>query len=280
MNSLIFSTLINEPEEINRILTEHTVDMDDLTSSLEVAIRRKYKEIENILKTELITRGEQELQNALKDAESDDDSDMMEILSECIDEKEKLAQKRKRALETIKYTQECEGEPCKKKQKIESSLSLIGEETVKDKETITFSSPSFPCEKYIKEELQELMQKSERVYEWSGPPAGCCSMHLGICPHAMLEKRVYKLPWSGVWIRESDLKHCLELGTTITVQSTKCSVGSYFGISTLHGQWGGFWKRGEDDFAIFVESGDSMPDDRELLYEIISIELSTHLPKD
>lgn len=275
MNSLIFSTLINDPEEISRILTECAVDMDDLTSSLEVALRRKYKEIENILKTELITRGEVELQNALKDAESDDDNDMMEILAECIEEKEKLVQKRKRAIEGISLTklmQECEGEPSKKRQKIESSLSLIGEEITKDKETITFSSPSFPCEKYIKEELNQLMQKSERVYEWSGPPAGCCSIHLGICPHAMLEKRVYKLPWSGIWIRESDLKLCLELGTTVTVQSKKCSVGSYFGISTLHGQWGGFWKRGEDDFAIFVESGDSVPDDRELLYEVISID--------
>jgi hypothetical protein len=267
-NSLIYSTLSNEPEEVNRIISEHNVDMDDLTSSLEIALRRKYKDIENILKTELVARDEIELQNALKDAESDDDNDMMEIISECIDEKERLMERRKRARERIEEIQP------KKRQKIETGepqISVLGEESIKDKEIITLISNE-RIEKYLKSELQQIVEKSDRVYIWSGPPAGCVSFHIGICPHAMLERRVIKLPWSGIWILEKDLKLIIEIGSEAIVQSRRCSVGSYFGMSTLHGQWGGFWRRGEGDMAIFVEDGNSLPDDRELLYDVISVE--------
>lgn len=290
-NSLIYSTISNDPEDISRIITEHNVDMDDIISSLEIALRRKYKDIEIILKTELIARSEIELQNALKDAESDDDNDMMEIISECIEEKEKLADRRKRARETMSKIAE---EGPKKRRKIEveePQISVLGEDS-KDKEIISFQAATQFCEeslfggscggkvfvksgqpeKYLKDELQQIIDKSDRVYVWSGPPAGCVSFHLGICPHAMLERRVVKLPWSGAWILEKDLRLIVEIGSNVVVQSRKCSVGSYFGVSTLHGQWGGFWRRGEGDTAIFVEDGNSIPDDRELLYDVISIE--------
>jgi hypothetical protein len=123
---------------------------------------------------------------------------------------------------------------------------------------------------YLKSELRDYLNSlysNDMVYEWLGPPSP-----FGIPGHPPIPDRtkpVYKLPWTGTWIKGKVLERILYEKGTIAIEliPTKMSIGSQYAVSALHGQWGGHWRKVGNN-AEYVESGDAKPDDRELVYDL------------
>lgn len=116
----------------------------------------------------------------------------------------------------------------------------------------------------------------ERPCVWIGPPAP--SIYTSPDGHVTrgakdLSQPVYKLAYSGIWIDKETMQQILESTDSIlTIQlykKEKVSIGTSFGISQLHGQWGGEWapvQRGHVIDAIKVPEENAEPDERFDLY--------------
>lgn len=116
----------------------------------------------------------------------------------------------------------------------------------------------------------------DRPCIWIGPPAPS----IYTSPDGQitrgekdLSQPVYKLAYSGIWIDKDTMQQILERTDSIlTIQlykKEKVSIGTSFGISQLHGQWGGEWapvQRGHVIDAIKVPEGNAEPDERFDLY--------------
>lgn len=116
----------------------------------------------------------------------------------------------------------------------------------------------------------------ERPCVWIGPPAPSIytSPDGQVTRGAKdLSQPVYKLAYSGIWIDKDTMQQILERTDSIlTIQlykKEKVSIGTSFGISQLHGQWGGEWapvQRGHVIDAIKVPEENAEPDERFDLY--------------
>lgn len=131
---------------------------------------------------------------------------------------------------------------------------------------------------YLRTDLEELFLKAEEVYIWKGPPSPYISLAVnGAITRGEPDKDnpVCKLAYSGIWIDKFAIDKALELRdkpiTTIQLyKSEKQSIGSAFGISALHGQWGGHWRPivGMDGrtYAEYVKKGNAELDERYNIY--------------
>lgn len=207
--------------------------------------------------------------------------------------RERIAQddeKRKIALEEYK-TREVKEELDPERRMVQTTCtdnsqnSLLGDELQDKDEIIVFylggekgeasssSKGEAPLrgECYLKSELRDYLDHldpDDIVYEWTGPPSP-----FGIPGHPPLPDRtkpVYKLPWSGAWIKGEVLEQALYGGGTVALElfSEKMSIGSQYAVGALHGQWGGHWRKVGNN-SEYVESGDAQPDDRELVYSLM-----------
>lgn len=129
---------------------------------------------------------------------------------------------------------------------------------------------------YLREELKELQEHAEEVYEFSGPPYGFTSPDDYKGPRGPdFDKPVIKLPWSGIWV-DGDLFEKAIIGpeNQFHLYKRKQSIGNRFEISGLHGQFGGHWRVSEDgDSAVYVRDGNAVPDERPYLYSYRSGEV-------
>lgn len=210
--------------------------------------------------------------------------------------REKMAQddeKRKIALEEYK-TKEVKEELDPERRMVQTTCtdnsqnSLLGDELQDKDEIVVFylggekGEASFRGEArgeaplrgecYLKSELRDYLDSldpNDIVYEWMGPPSP-----FGIPGHPPLPDRtkpVYKLPWSGTWIKGEVLEQALYGDGTIALElfPEKMSIGSQYAVGALHGQWGGHWRKVGNN-SEYVESGDAQPDDRELVYSLVN----------
>ena len=74
---------------------------------------------------------------------------------------------------------------------------------------------------YQYDELYDIFQKQNEVYEWNKGP--------------IYNKRVYKEPYSGIWLNENSWNNLQIFNTLYAKPINKVKIGSYFGISHLHG---------------------------------------------
>lgn len=119
---------------------------------------------------------------------------------------------------------------------------------------------------YIKSELREAIKHAEKVYEWKGPPSP-----FGIRGHPPMPdttKPVIKLPYSGIWVKLKTIEDAFTVtGTvTVTLKGKYQSIGSEYGASSLHGQWGGHWRKEGND-SVYVWSGNAEIEERPIVYE-------------
>lgn len=152
--------------------------------------------------------------------------------------------------------------------------TLMGDNLLDTDDFVVFvrdddSSQKGDC--YLRSELKELYEQSENVYEFMGPPFGVSKGSYTGPRGPNLDNKVFKLPWSGVWVT----KEVIELGINseenwFELSGKKMSIGNRFEMSGLHGQFGGHWKK-EGDRAVYVESGDAKPDDRFIVYDHKSV---------
>lgn len=131
---------------------------------------------------------------------------------------------------------------------------------------------------YLRTDLEELFTKAEEVYIWKGPPSPYISLAVnGAITRGEpdTENPICKLAYSGIWIDKFVIDKALELRneniTTIQLyKGEKQSIGSAFGVSALHGQWGGHWRPiiGMDGrtYAEYVKKGDAELDERFNIY--------------
>lgn len=133
-----------------------------------------------------------------------------------------------------------------------------------------FSSPKGDArsrgECYIKSELKEAIRHAEKVYEWKGPPSP-----FGIRGHPPMPdttKPVIKLPYSGIWVKLKTIEDAFTVTGTVTVslKGKYQSIGSEYGASSLHGQWGGHWRKEGND-SVYVWSGKAEVEERPIVYE-------------
>lgn len=126
------------------------------------------------------------------------------------------------------------------------------------------------------------IDEDDQIYVWKGPPRPAIYVDeegVTIRGEKDTSKPVYKLAYSGIWINHETLEKVLESIASnnsepvINIQlrkKGKASIGSSFGVSRLHGQWGGIWapiQRGITIDAQYVPEGNAVPDDRFDIYE-------------
>lgn len=134
---------------------------------------------------------------------------------------------------------------------------------------------------YLRSELQEIYRQEPVAFEFLGAPFGVSidrsvrNMSRG--PDD--DKPVYKLPWTNIWITKQALAQAISSRprtrsytppNVIILRGEKQSIGSDFGNMT--GQFGGHWAR-DNGRAIYVESGDSQPDNRPIVYRYVRSEI-------
>jgi hypothetical protein len=212
------------------------------------------------------------------------------------------ANEEKRAEAIQEYKIREEKSPESSVQKVCSSSSqnsfLTGEELKDDDKIVIFffedervgAQEALKGDCYLVEELEMVyksyLEESEEpdgslkvpVCEWQGPPApyGKNFRPYGRDP----TKPVFRLPYSGAWVTGKVIEDILEEASdkntefpiVINLMGKKTSIGSYFGVSQLHGQWGGDWSPGTDEKGntIAMFKRDSL-DEREIVYEILDL---------
>lgn len=160
---------------------------------------------------------------------------------------------------------------------------IVDEDIEKGDDPLQGEAPLGEC--YERKEFEDYytsIDEDDQIYIWNGPPRPAIYVNeegVTIRGEKDTSKPVYKLAYSGIWIDHETLEKVLESINSdnskpiINIQlrkKGKASIGSSFGVSRLHGQWGGVWapiQRGVSIDAQYVPEGNAVPDDRFDIYE-------------
>lgn len=119
---------------------------------------------------------------------------------------------------------------------------------------------------YLRSELLRIAENPV-AFEFRGPPFGISGGNYRGPRGPDESKPIFKLPWTNIWIDSKAMeKGSNSRRNLITLRGERQSIGSEYGNMT--GQLGGHWGM-ERDRAIYVESGDSEPDNRPIVYRYI-----------
>lgn len=277
---ILGTAIMSNKEEIIRYLVE-VYAIEDLNTDALIELSRRFsnaaEEEKNILNEEVrniilhvneallkakrikaleeITLNEEKRKLALEEykAQKIDSQDTLEAGREMV----------QRTCNSTSQTSFVTGEPIKDS---DSLIIFFIENVSSPKGDARLRGEALKGECYIKSELREAIKHAEKVYEWKGPPSPYGIR--GYPPEPDTTKQVIKLPYSGIWVKLKTIEEALHItGTvTITLKGKYQSIGSEYGASSLHGQWGGHWRKKGND-SEYVWSGKAEIEERPMVYE-------------
>ncbi len=135
--------------------------------------------------------------------------------------------------------------------KCHNKENIFGD-TLNSKDGLVVIIMPTPNDKYIAycyeyEELYDIFEKQNQVYEWNKGP--------------IYNKRVYKEPYSGIWIDETSWNNLRIFNTLYAKPIKKTKIGSYFGMSHLHGADETIYKLYPINYSKFIYSEKITQDD-------------------
>lgn len=271
---LLLSTLNSLPTEIIDEIRKLEViieGVDFIDENEEYGIDRESENFPQFLE------GVTNVMNALQQLEQRMQGPLLQRRQRALQQEEENIERRRIALEEYKNSSNSsEAENTKVHEHCYADNTIMGDSLKDSDDFVVFliDAEGKKGDCYLREELKELQEHAEEVYEFSGPPYGYSAPDGYEGPRGPdFDKPVIKLPWSGIWV-DGDLFEKAIIGpeNQFHLYKRKQSIGNRFEISGLHGQFGGHWAANGDD-AVYVEAGNAVPDERPYVYSYRSSDI-------